>query len=410
MKLKTPIIIFLYNRLFDPVVQSNFWLYIIDYLGDEEAPVRFHVISFEDPNVPLTDEQTAQVQQWKANGLEWTALTWHPGASILWKSLDLLSGFKAMLWLRINGYAHVVAFGSIAGAFAYLCSLPLRCRLFLHSYEPHSEVSRDAGVWAENSLQYRLARHFERKSAHYADVIASGTRFMGERLHAEWGVRAKFFRIPTVVNEEKFKFNPEVSAKIRTQLGLEPDQPVMLYAGKFGGLYYSDEIAHAFKWLREYEPHLHLLIVTPNEDAYVHGLFQVAGVERAHYSICHSAYDEIEGFFFASDVGLITIPPGPGQKFRSSIKVGEYLCSGMPFITATGVSEDYIHAKERDVGVVVADFSEGAIRRGWPEIERYLKMDRDERRSHCRKFGIEYRGFSSLNPVFKSAIETLRDA
>lgn len=405
---KTPIIIFLYNRLFDPLIQGNFWLYIKDYLQDPGAPVRFHVITYEDPRHPLTEAQKALVAEWTRQGLEWTALTWHPGMSLVRKFRDVLSGLVAVARLRMKGYRHIAALGSVAGTFAYFCALPLRLRLFLYQYEPHSEVSRDAGAWDEKSLQFRLARFFERRSAEYAHVIASGTRFMGERLKRDWGVRAEFFRVPTVVNEDKFHHDAAVAARMRADLGLQPGQPVLFYTGKFGGLYYDVEIAQAFSWLRAYDPQLHLLIVTPNEDAFVHDLFARAGVDRAHYSVCHSSYDDIERFYFVGDLGLITIPPGPGQKFRSSIKVGEYLCAGMPFLTPTGVSEDYLHATERDVGVVVADFSEGAIRGAWPEIRRYLDMDRDARRAHCREFGIEYRGFSSLNPIFKDAIDALR--
>jgi hypothetical protein len=327
----------------------------------------------------------------------------------LWqKTKDVLSGFRTLVALRAKGFRHVVALGSIAGSFAYMCAKPLRMRLFLYQYEPHSEVSRDAGAWAESSRQFRLARHFERTSAEFAHVIASGTRFMGARLKDEWGVRAQFFRIPTVVSEEKFHYDEATARRMRDELGLAPDQPVLFYTGKFGGLYYSVEIARAFAWLREYEPRLHLLIVTPNDDAYVRSLFDDAGVDPAAYSICHSSYDEIERFYFVGDMGLITIPPGPGQKFRSSIKVGEYLCAGMPFLTPAGVSEDYIHATEQGVGVVVADYSEAAIRGAWPEIKAYLDMDRAARRDRCRRFGIAYRGFSSLNPVFRAAIDALR--
>lgn len=410
MNKPTPVIIFLYNRLFDPLIQGNFWLYIKSYLADAASPVCFHVVTFEDPKHPLTEAQKALVAQWQRQGLEWTALTWHPGMGLLRKLLDVLSGFAAVARLRWRGYRHMVALGSVAGAFAYMCALPLRMRLFLYQYEPHSEVSRDAGAWKEDSRQFRLTQYFERKSAEYAHVIASGTRFMGERLKDEWGVRADFFRVPTVVNENKFEYDAGVAARMRSELGLAPDQPVLFYTGKFGGLYYDVEIAQAFNWLREYEPRLHLLIVTPNEDAFVHGLFERAGVDRAHYSVCHSSYDDIERFYFVGDLGLITIPPGPGQKFRSSIKVGEYLCSGMPFLTPAGVSEDYLHATEQQVGVVVADYSEAAMRAAWPEIKRYLELDRDARRAHCRQFGISYRGFSSLNPIFRAAVARLCSA
>lgn len=408
MPRQTPIVIFLYNRLFDPLIQGNFWLYIKNYLADPDAPVRFHVVTFEDPRHPLTDAQKALVAQWQAQGLDWTALTWHPGMGLLQKFRDVMSGFWAVARLRRTGHRHIAALGSVAGSFAYMCALPLRMRLFLYQYEPHSEVSRDAGAWREDSRQFRLARYFERKSAEYAHVIASGTRFMGERLKEEWGVRAQFFRVPTVVNEDKFDYDHDMAARMRADLGLDPDQPVLFYTGKFGGLYYDVEIARAFGWLRDYESRLHLLIVTPNDDDYVQGLFARAGIDPAHYSVCHSSYDDIERFYMVGDLGLITIPPGPGQKFRSSIKVGEYLCAGMPFLTPTGVSEDYLHATEQDVGVVVADFSEGAIRGAWPEIKRYLDMDKTEQRKRCREFGIRYRGFSSLNPVFRAAIDALR--
>lgn len=403
------VVIFLYNKLFDPLIQGNFWLYIKDYLNDADAPVRFHVVTFEDDRHPLTDEQKATVAQWRARGLEWTALTWHPGMGLLQKFKDILAGLLAVLRLRMNGWKHIAALGSVAGSFAYICAVVLRMRLFLYQYEPHSEVSRDAGAWSETSVQYKLARMFEELSAKYAHVIASGTRFMGERLRDEWHVRARFFRVPTVVNENKFHFDPAVGSEVRRSLGIAEDQPVLFYSGKFGGLYYAAEIPQALKWLREYDPRLHLLIVTPNEDDYVHGLFAQAGVDRAHYSVCHSSYDEIEKFYFAGDMGLITIPPGPGQKFRSSIKVGEYLCAGMPFLTPTGVSEDYLHALEQNVGVVVDDFSERAIRAAWPEIQRYMQEDREQRRARCRAFGISYRGFSSLNPVFRSAIAALAE-
>lgn len=401
------VVIFLYNRLFDPLIQGNFWLYIKGYLDDPQEEVRFHVVTYEDSRFALTPEQHALVNDWKSRGLEWTPLRWHPGMGLGRKLVDLLSGLGTLARLRWRGWRHVVALGSIAGSFSYLCAALLRMRLFLYQYEPHSEVSRDAGAWSEDSIQYRLTRYFEKKSAQFAVVIASGTRFMAERLNQEWGVAGSFFRIPTVVNELKFAYDPALDSEVRLSLGIGEDQPVLFYSGKFGGLYYAAEIPRAFGWLKEYEPRLHMLIVTPNADEYVHKLFADAGIDRASYSICHSSYDEIERFYCAGDMGLITIPPGPAQKFRSSIKVGEYLCAGMPFLTPAGVSEDYIHATERDVGVVVSNFEEPAIRGAWPEMARYFAMDRACRRNRCRSFGIEYRGFSSLNPVFRRAMDEL---
>lgn len=404
---KTTVAIYLYNRLFDPLIQSNFWLYIKDYLNDPSSTVRFHLITYEDPNYPLTAEQQALVNGWQAQGLDWTALTWHPGMSLKQKFADLFNGLRLLARLRLKGIKHVVTLGSVAGTFGYVCARALFMKLFLYQFEPHSELSRDAGAWRADSLQFKLSYWLERRATEFATVIASGTRFMRERLKDQWGVKGRFIQIPTVANDRKFTFDAKVRADVRAELGLGEADKVLFYSGKFGGLYYGVETAQLFRWLLDMDPSLRMLIVTPHTDDEVHELFDQAAVPRDRYFVRHSSYDDIHRYYFAGDIGLITIPPGPSQFFRSSIKVGEYLCSGMPFITPWGVSEDYLYATEKNVGVVVQEFSESEVKSAWPRIKQYLDMDPDTLRAHCRTVGVDYRGFDALNPRFKAAIEHL---
>jgi hypothetical protein len=407
MPRQTPIIIFLYNRLFDPLIQGNFWLYIRNYLADPEAPVRFHVITFEDPRHPLTEAQKILVAEWQERGLGWTALTWHRGTSMKQKLADLRAGFAAVARLRLKGLRHIVTLGSVAGTFAYLYASALRMRLFLYQFEPHSEYAVDNGMWPADSLQTRISGVLERRAARYATVVASGTQFMGERLKDLWQSRAIFVKIPTVANDSKFFFSPALRSEVRAELGLDDDTPVLFYPGKFDGLYYGDETAWMFYWLRKQEPRLFFLIVTPHDDEEVHARFARTGVPREAYAVRHSDYDDIHRYFFAADFAVIAVPPGPSKKFISNIKVGEYLCAGLPFLITHGVSEDYLFATQNDVGVVVEDFSEAAIIAAWPHIRNYLSWDRDLLRIHCRTKGLSYRGFETLNPRFRHAIQIL---
>ena len=73
-------------------------------------------------------------------------------------------------------------------------------------------------------------------------------------------------------------------------------------------------------------------------------------VNPEDYTITHSDYENIHKYASASDFAIISVPPGPSKKFISNIKVGEYLCAGMPFLITRGVSEDYIYAQEKEVG------------------------------------------------------------
>ena len=404
---KPKIIIFLYNRFFDPLIQSNFWLYIRDYLENENNPYQFHLITYENPEFPLTEEQEVLVEQWKAEGLEWTQLTWHPGKELKNKFLDLWDGFKAVSRLRFKGYNHIVTLGSVAGTYAYTYAMPLRIKLFLYQFEPHSEYAIDNGMWSEEGLQYKISHFLEKKAALYATTIASGTIFMQERVKDIWKSKAEFIRIPTVANDKKFIFNEKERAETREKLGISDDAWVLYYPGKFGDLYYREEFAWMYKWLKEEESKFHLLIVTPHTDEEVKALFDSAEVSANDYTIAHSDYENIHKYHFASDFAIISVPQGSSKKFISNIKVGEYLCAGLPFLINKGVSEDYIYATEKEVGVVVDGFIEDEIKKAIPKIQEYLNQNDEQRRKHCREVGLEYRGFDILNQKFKEAFISL---
>lgn len=404
---KPKVIIFLYNRLFDPLIQSNFWLYIKDFLEHENNPYDFHLITYENSEFPLTQEQEILVEQWKNKGLGWSTLQWHQGSGLKEKFTDLVNGFKLVTKLRFKGFNHIVTLGSVAGTYAYTYALPLRMKLFLYQFEPHSEYALDNGMWSEESKQYKISHYLEKKAALYATTIASGTIFMQQRVEDVWKSKADFIKIPTVANDKKFIFSEADRKQIREKLDISEDKWVLYYPGKFGDLYYREGFAWMYKWLKEEEPKLHLLIVTPHTDEEVKALFDVAGVDEADYTITHSDYENIHKYASASDFAIISVPPGPSKKFISNIKVGEYLCAGMPFLITRGVSEDYIYAEEKDVGVVVDDFVEADVKKAWPEIKEYLMRDQKELRQHCREVGLDYRGFEVLNKKFKEALVSL---
>ncbi|MBS1491592.1 MAG: hypothetical protein JSS93_13785 [Bacteroidetes bacterium] len=400
--------IFLYNRLFDPLIQSNFWLYINDYMNNPQGnPYTLWLITYEDPRYPLTNEQQKLVEQWKQSGMRWIALTWNPGTRISSKVKDIFQGFFAVAKFRVQGCNHFVSLASVAGSYLYLYHVVLRFDFFLYQYEPHSEYAIDNKMWSKNSFQYRIAHYLEKKSAYAAKVIASGTHFMRQRLKEEWKVNGKFFKIATVANDKKFLFSQTNRSRIRNQLGFSDQTRVLFYPGKFGDLYYREETAFMFKWLYELDPLFHFLIVTPHTDAEVIKLFELAQVKQNTYTIVHCDYSEIHNYFAAADFAVIAVPPGPSKKFISNIKVGEYLTAGLPYLITKGISEDYIFATEQNVGVVVDDFKEEFIKKAYPEINQFLITNRDDLRARCRAAGLEYRGFEGRNKTFKEAIDYL---
>lgn len=398
------VILFFYNRFFDPLIQGNLWVFLEDFAANHPG-TEFHIVTYEDDSLPLTEYETAKVADLQRHGIRWTPLKWHRGSGIASKVADIASGFVAVLRLRLAGFRHLLAYNSVAGSFCFMYARLLGLTLFLYTYEPHSEYSVDNQMLSASSLQFRVLHWLEERAARFAKVITSGTIFMQERLTMDWKVSGRFFKIPSVTDTRKFAFDARVRQEVRSDLGLAEDALVLFYPGKFGSLYYREEIAWMFRWLLDEEPKLHFLILSPQPAAEIAALFAEAGVPSTAYTVGHSAYESVQRYFWAADMGVIAVPQGRSKKFVSNIKVGEYLCAGLPFLITRGVSEDFLVAEAEGVGTVVDDFSRASIKSAWPSIRGFLTMDPQARRTTCTRVGRAYRGFESLNPTFRQAMQ-----
>ena len=308
--------------------------------------------------------------------------------------------------LRFNGYSHIISLASVAGAYAYLFAKVLGLRLYLYQYEPHSEYEVDAGTYEKTSITFKILNFLEKRSALFASVISSGTHHMMDRLTG-WGVKAQLFRIPSVVNETKFNFSKNDREEIRIKYGISNDKTVLFYPGKFGGLYFNEETIDMFEVLLNKDIRFHALVATPNKLEEIEGYFLKRSIPKNRYTITRAPFSEIQKYNSAADFAIIAVPPGPSKKFVSNIKVGEYLCSGLPYLICKGVSEDDEYAINYKVGVVVDDFSKEQIERSYEKIIKLLEPPEAQRKNYCRQVGIDYRGFTKLNLEFKKAIAAL---
>ena len=406
------VIIYLYNRFNDPLIQSNLWLYI-DKIAETDK-YKFTLVTYENTATLdheekdyrlKNDEIQKIISKLGEKNIDWIRLDWFSGKSIYNKFKCFNAGFKKIRELKKQGYENIIALGTVAGSFAYIFSKVLRLNLYLYQYEPHSEYSLDTGYWTKSSLGYRLLNYLERKSAFNAKVISSGTRHMEERLKG-WKTKASFYKIPSVVNQDKFIYSKANANYIKEKYNIPLNKKVILYAGKFDGLYFNEENPQMFSYLRSFNNEFHILIVTLNPLEEIKSLFAKYGLTE-NITITSSTYGDIDKYLSAANFGIVSVESGPSKKFVSNIKVGEYLSTGLPYLICKGISEDDWYAEHRDVGVVVKDFSKEEIEKAYPKIEAYLNMPPAQLKTHCREVGVEYRRFKNLYPIFQKAIEKL---
>lgn len=393
------VIVYVYNSADDPLFKGNL-LPLLQQMSRNQADLRFELITYEQEQYPLTAQQRAdRLREWAADRIYWHPLTWHSGSfKLAKKSYDLTLGLLLCARLRLGGARSIMGMCTVAGSFAFLIAKTLGLKYFAYQYEPHSEFMRDCGMWSEQSVAYRGLHYVEGLVGRHADLISTGTSHMIDRLH-EWESPARAYRLPTGVDEQRFRFSAEARATIRARHHLSADQRVVLYLGKFGDLYYDHEVAELFRTLLDEMPDLHFLIATPDPPARIAGLMAQAGLPAARVTITRSSYEEVPAYISAADLGIVAVPPLPSQRFRSPIKVGEYLCCGLPYLVCRGVSEDDTVALRDQVGVVVDRFSPDEARRVVPRIEALLAEDKDQLRARCRRAGIAYRGLDQFVTV-----------
>lgn len=397
----------IYNSLRDPLFQNLVLRYLQEQVRRHPGTV-VDVITFEHPKYAVPEDAflPTRGQLW-STGIRWHPLIYHSGRfMLLKKAWDFLMAFALVRRiLRQSNTQGLIAFANASAAITTVLGQRFNLPMAIYSFEPHSAFLAEMGIWKQTGLRHRVLHALEWKAAKRAKVIMTGTRYMVEELKGK--TDALVMRAPSAVDPEVFQFWPEERQRIRTALNMD-DRPVMIYAGKFGGLYGESELFAFFKALQGRIPEIFLLILTPHDHAAVRTWAAEHALSTNDFFVSegHSPA-AMSGWYSAADVGISTIPPLPNQRFRSPVKVGEYLLCGLPYITCDGVSEDGEVARSFDVGIPVEDLSATAALQAAPKLVAFLTESKPEQRLRCRNAGLSYRGIDQVHDAFETALRVL---
>lgn len=390
----------IYNSYGDPLFQNLIFQYIHP-LTKGNWNYTLDLITFEQEKykVPLADKQKMQ-ERLAEEGVEWHPLDYHSGSLILLKKVyDFIAALRLTARLkRRKNPELIVSMGNTSAAITVKLSRLLDIDMMAYSFEPHSEFMADFGIWDRTGWKFRILKSLEDEAAAHSKYILTGTRHMVKELEGK--THAEVFRAPSCADEDIFIFDQTQRTQIRARLAIG-DKKAMVYAGKFGGIYYDQEIANFYKALLVADPTWFFLILSPSDHAEITSWFDEANIPSSSYHITEAkSPQEVANYLSASDMGLSAIPPLPSQRFRSPIKVGEYLMCGLPFITCKGISEDDHYALANNVGIVVDEIDEKFADIVNSQSAEFFKEDVEALRARCRETGISYRGKDQLHSLF----------
>ncbi|MFN7013251.1 MAG: hypothetical protein ACK4ON_03160 [Bacteroidia bacterium] len=395
-----------FQSLNDPLLKGLMLEYLLR-INNSSDKYEFHLITHEQKVFKQSKEQIYITKKsLLKNYIYWYPINYKTGNFLLIKKLinfvqSLVICIKIKFKFKPNG---IVGFLPIAGGYSYIVSKLLNLKLIVFCFEPHSEYMADFGIWKKNSLKYKLLNKFEKLQIKHAQHITLPTNYSIELANKINTNNSKYY-LPISVDTELFKFDGTARDMIRKKISAS-DKTVIIYTGKFGGIYYSFEIIfNFFKSLYDINNKYFFYVITPNYNEIINILKK--NQDEKYYISPPVAYEKLNEYLSAADIGLIAIPPYPSQKYRTPVKTGLYLSCGLPYIVNKGVAEDDIIAECENVGIAINNIEHINAAEINNKITTLLSEERKTLMQRCRNTAIKHHDTKLSVKTLKNIFEKI---
>lgn len=300
----------------------------------------------------------------------------------------LLGGFQIRKALR-RSRADAIMPRSVLPSLALLAGRAARLRPVLMDADglEIDERAEFAGLRTTGPI-YRLLRDIEAQMVRKSTAVLTRTEATREILMARAGPPADPSKYTIVTNgrdESKFHpFDEPGRQAVRSELGIAPDAPLLVYAGSLGGRYRTRCIGELALELRALRPDTRLLVLSGSpEAAQAELLDPLPGL--AEFTLVRRAPpEEVPRYLAAADAGTAFIAASFSTLGIAPVKNGEYLLCGVPIVGTASVGDNEAPVS---AGVYFDD------RRGHSEAARWIVDEvlpnREAYRQRARAVGVE---------------------
>jgi glycosyltransferase involved in cell wall biosynthesis len=287
----------------------------------------------------------------------WIGIAARPGAHLVAKVLDVISGIWIVTRLVMRGNADVLHARSYLPAAVALVAALIARRPFIFDMRGFlGEEYVDTLYWRPTDLRYRVIRIAERVLLRAAAEIVVLTGSAAEKLRRDpeytAHTRGKHVTIiPAAIDLERFYPRPTRSTV-----------PTLMYAGSLGTWYQLDEMLQVYAHARQLEPRLRFLILNQREHALIADTVARLGLVEANIDVYAADFTEMPALLASAHVGILLLRRSASKMASSPIKVGEYLASGLPVVINAGMGDTDGLVRQYGAGYVVPDYSREALR------------------------------------------------
>jgi glycosyltransferase involved in cell wall biosynthesis len=256
-----------------------------------------------------------------------------------------------------------------------------------------------------NSFTYRLLRDVEAQSVRDAGAVIVRSESAKGVLVSRAGPPVTEDRFVTVTNgrdERLFQpFNRAAREAVRTELGIAPAAPLLVYAGSVGPQYRFDQLAGLAEALLDRRPDSRLLVLTGSPDAARGALApyeRLTGVT----TIMRAPPEEVPRYLAAADIGAAFRTASFSTRAVAPVKLSECLLCGVPVVGTASIGDTEAAV---EAGVFFSDEAGMAAAADWA-VSTVLPQ-RDSFRDRARQVGLDRFSLSRSVADYRAAIALL---
>ncbi len=319
-----------YDGLTDQLGRSQ----ILPYLtGLALMGYKITIISFEKENRFSSAGQSIR-ETCNRSGIKWNPLTYHKDPPVLSTLYDMHALSRACKKLIAVENFHIVHCRSYITAIVGLSlkkKYGLKLIFDMRGFWADERV--ESGIWNQHNPVFKqIYKYFKRKERqllHFADHVIVLTEAAKIEI-LTWKVTHKITTIPCCVDLQLFDpshFDSMDRRELRDQLGIAPDDFVLLYLGSLGTWYLLEEMLLFFEKVKEQRPGAKFLILTPDRD-----------VVESSQDIIVKTVDRsmVPRYIMMCDASVCFIKPTFSKTGSSATKMAEVLAMNIPVATNPG--------------------------------------------------------------------------
>jgi len=333
--------------------------------GNEFSLITFELAAYrlDRPDI------AAEKERLRREDIEWHPVNWDGGTSLGAKIRGIFRVLSAGIRVCLRNRPSLIHSRSSLPCFMAVCLKKLFRTKYLYDADSIlSEEYADIGHMKRESFGFRFLAWSEKWARKNADHIIVLTEKLREEYRNKFEVKRRIDVIPCCVDLKRFADVHEARSARRTEIGIV-DELLYIYVGKVGSWYLVDETFDLFRTALARDRKCRLLIITPDEQSVFDAIAQRAGVPESTYSVRSAGFETVGEWMAAADVGLALIKPVSSKRGSSPVKFAEYLASGLPVISTSGIGDLDELIERHNIGACLSEFTDEAYANALRKVE-----------------------------------------